>query len=107
MVFRDTLRYLSSQLLLRLGEHDVRSSGGPSSPEPHPHTDRKVAAVLPHPGYDRATFENDLALLKMDRPVVFRPNIVPVCLPEVEDPAGTKAWVTGFGRLYRGRRYTM
>ena len=37
-------------------------------------------------------------------PVVFTPNIIPVCIPEDdEDLVGRDAWVTGWGRLYEGR----
>ena len=38
-------------------------------------------------------------------PVVFTPNIIPVCIPEDdEDLVGRDAWVTGWGRLYEGTK---
>lgn len=38
-------------------------------------------------------------------PVVFQPNIIPVCVPELdEDFIGRTAYVTGWGRLYEGRK---
>ena len=33
----------------------------------------------------------------------FQPNIIPVCVPDSdEDLVGSRAWVTGWGRLYEG-----
>ena len=86
-----------------MGEYHLQSVG-PSRSEAHRHIDRKVAAILFHPKYDHKskTFENDLALLRLEEPVKFQPNIIPVCMPEVEDEVGSKAWVTGFGRIYDG-----
>ena len=40
-------------------------------------------------------------------PVKFQPNIIPVCVPDSdEDLVGSKAWVTGWGRLYEGETVT-
>ena len=42
--------------------------------------------------------EHDVALLKLDRPVTFAPNIIPICIPEQDqDFGGESAWATGWG----------
>ncbi|GLH00890.1 Putative trypsin-like serine protease [Gryllus bimaculatus] len=85
-----------ADLLLRLGEHDLSSED-----EPFGHEERRVQIVASHPQFDARTFEFDLALLRFNRPVAFRPNIVPVCVPEDDRSfVGETAHVTGWGRLY-------
>jgi len=85
------------ELLLRMGEFDLNDE----EHEPFTFQDRKVQIVASHPKFDPKTFEYDLALLRFYEPVVFTPNIIPVCIPEDdEDLVGKEAWVTGWGRLY-------
>jgi hypothetical protein len=43
--------------------------------------DRRVQHVLTHSRYNDNTFNNDIALLRLDREVVFRDRLRPVCLP--------------------------
>jgi len=84
-------------LLLRMGEYDL----GDESPEQYTYQDRKVAIVVTHTKFDPLTFEYDLALMRFHEPVEFKPNVLPVCLPETDDKlVGETAWVTGWGRLY-------
>ncbi len=47
-------------------------------------------------GWDH-TYNNDIALLKMVRPVIFNTRIAPVCLPDqgVQVQEGTKCYVSG------------
>ena len=45
-------------------------------------TRRNVTKVLVHPHWDKVTFDNDLALLKLDRKVTFSSSLMPICLPE-------------------------
>jgi len=85
------------ELLLRMGEFDLNDE----EDEPYTFQDRKVQIVASHPKFDPKTFEYDLALLRFYEPVVFTPNIIPVCIPDDdEDLVGKEAWVTGWGRLY-------
>ncbi|XP_059475160.1 serine proteinase stubble-like isoform X2 [Neocloeon triangulifer] len=85
-----------SDLLLRLGEHDLSTES-----EPHPHLERRVQIVASHPQFDSRTFEYDLALLRFYEPVNFQPNVVPICIPEDDkNYVGETAYVTGWGRLY-------
>ena len=42
----------------------------------------------------------DIALLKLDQPIEFQGNIMPICLPQDDnDFEGKSAWVTGWGYL--------
>ncbi|XP_055916137.1 serine proteinase stubble [Eupeodes corollae] len=85
-----------SDLLLRLGEYDLAEEE-----EPYGYQERRVQIVASHPQFDPRTFEYDLALLRFYEPVVFQPNIIPVCVPgSDEDFIGQTAFVTGWGRLY-------
>ncbi|KAJ8868338.1 hypothetical protein PR048_029854 [Dryococelus australis] len=85
-----------SDLLLRLGEHDLSTDD-----EPYGFQERRVQIVASHPQFDARTFEYDLALLRFYEPVTFQPNIVPICVPNGDTKfVGRTAWVTGWGRLY-------
>uniref|UniRef100_A0A336M734 CSON005463 protein n=1 Tax=Culicoides sonorensis TaxID=179676 RepID=A0A336M734_CULSO len=85
-----------SDLLLRLGEYDLAVEE-----EPYGYQERRVQIVASHPQFDPRTFEYDLALLRFYEPVIFQPNIIPVCVPDSdEDFIGRTAYVTGWGRLY-------
>ncbi|XP_046733823.1 serine proteinase stubble isoform X2 [Diprion similis] len=86
-----------SDLLLRLGEHDLESED-----EPYGFQERRVQIVASHPQFDPRTFEYDLALLRFYEPLLpFQPNTVPICLPDDDaNYVGLMAHVTGWGRLY-------
>lgn len=43
---------------------------------------RRVKVIQAHERFDIFSFNNDIALLKMDRPVEFGPKIQPICLPD-------------------------
>jgi Trypsin len=48
---------------------------------------RRIARIIQHPGYLDTGFINDLALLKLERPVDFSDYVRPVCLPPPAAPA--------------------
>uniref|UniRef100_A0A671MDS2 Zgc:171592 n=1 Tax=Sinocyclocheilus anshuiensis TaxID=1608454 RepID=A0A671MDS2_9TELE len=56
--------------------------------------------VITHPLYNRATFNNDIALLKLSAPVTFTPRISPVCLAPSNTSIlpGTRCFTTGWGQ---------
>lgn len=90
-----------SDLLLRLGEYDLAEEE-----EPYLYQERRVQIVASHPQFDPRTFEYDLALLRFYEPVVFQPNIIPVCVPDSDENfIGRTAFVTGWGRLYEGKKF--
>ncbi|KAK5647141.1 hypothetical protein RI129_002033 [Pyrocoelia pectoralis] len=87
-----------ASLVAVFGEHDI--SGERESKRS---LSRNVKRVIVHRNYDPVTFENDLALLELEHPVLFDEHIVPICLPrDGEDFTGRMATVTGWGRLKYG-----
>nr|XP_020042049.1 serine protease 42 [Castor canadensis] len=64
-----------------------------------------IQNIIVHPQFSTSvTVENDLALLHLLHPVNFTATIHPVCVPadtfQVE--AGTRCWVTGWGKTAEG-----
>ncbi|XP_074142110.1 chymotrypsinogen B-like isoform X2 [Sminthopsis crassicaudata] len=59
----------------------------------------KIAQVFRNKNFDSVSFNNDITLLKLARPVRFQKNVSPVCLPSVNDdfPAGTQCAISGWG----------
>lgn len=77
-----------------MGEHDFNRTD---------ETDMKefqIAKVKIHDEFDRRTFENDIAILKLGSKVQFTRFIEPICLPpKGKDYTGSRAHVVGWGRL--------
>jgi len=91
---------MTSQIKIRLGEFDFSNTK-----ESHAHQEKGIKKKIVHPSYNFFTYENDLALLKLDTPVnlTATPHIVPICLPGSDDLLiGENATVTGWGRLSEG-----
>ncbi|XP_036396299.1 coagulation factor X [Megalops cyprinoides] len=69
----------------------------------------EVDQVLTHRRYIPETYHNDIALIKLQKPIKFSPYILPACLPDNEfaeqvlmkQPDGM---VSGFGRVREGGR---
>ena len=88
-----------SDMKVRLGEWNVREQS-----EKYPHEDYDIEKKYEHPDYKPATFQNDLAVIRLNRDVTFKEHIIPVCLPENrEDFLGEKAVVIGWGRTAHGQ----
>lgn len=58
-----------------------------------------VKKIISHEGFDSQTFNNDVALLKLDTPLTFTETVRPVCLPNTGVDLSTprQAWITGWG----------
>ena len=83
---------------VRLGEWNVREQS-----EKYPHEDYDIEKVDKHPDYKPATFQNDLAVIRLARDVNYKEHIIPVCLPDFEERfVGNKAVVIGWGRTAHG-----
>ncbi|NXT72861.1 KLK15 protein, partial [Chaetops frenatus] len=74
----------------RLGEDDLRRREGTEQ-------ERRVTLTLPHPGFDPTTLDNDLALLKLDRPVALGPGVRPLALPRDCARPGAFCLLSGWG----------
>uniref|UniRef100_A0A3Q2Y848 Serine protease 33-like n=1 Tax=Hippocampus comes TaxID=109280 RepID=A0A3Q2Y848_HIPCM len=87
----------TSSLLIYLGR---QTQEGPNDNEQV----RGVAQIILHEDYDERTNDNDIALMRLSSPVEFTTFIRPVCLaaPGSDVPAGTEAWVTGWGTIDSG-----
>ncbi|XP_053123546.1 trypsin-like [Hemicordylus capensis] len=81
-------------IVVRLGEHNLATwEGGQQA--------RNVARYFRHPQYDARTQNNDIMLLRLDRPVSVSWNIRPLKLParsECTSP-GTVCLVSGWGTV--------
>ncbi|XP_058056054.1 transmembrane protease serine 9-like [Anopheles bellator] len=64
---------------------------------------RAVTAIIRHRSFDQNSYNHDIALLKLRKPVDFTKTIRPVCLPkERSEPAGQLGTVVGWGRTSEG-----
>ena len=63
-----------------------------------------ITRYIKHPQYNSRNFDNDIALIQLDRRITFSNYIKPICLPTTtsEPAVGTKCFVTGFGRTQEG-----
>lgn len=89
-------RYTGFDLRVRLGEWDVNHDV-----EFFPYIERDIVSVHVHPEFYAGTLYNDLAILRMEKPVDFAkyPHISPACLPHPQDDyTGTRCWTTGWGK---------
>ncbi|XP_015111459.1 uncharacterized protein LOC107037419 [Diachasma alloeum] len=56
--------------------------------------------VILHPEYVDNGYINDVAVLRLEKPVTFSDYVRPICLPDSEPKSGTSCTVTGWGQLY-------
>jgi V8-like Glu-specific endopeptidase len=72
-------------LWVRLGEYSFEAANETRT------RDFRVEEIRQHADFDMATYENDIALLKILRPAVFNSYIWPICMPPIGDTfAGKK-----------------
>jgi secreted trypsin-like serine protease len=70
-------RFDRSKITIRLLDH-ARGNNNEADT-----VDRKVQRVVTHSRYDGATFNNDIALLRLDREIPIEGLLRPVCLPDI------------------------
>ncbi|XP_007239145.2 coagulation factor IXb [Astyanax mexicanus] len=86
---------------IRLGEHDVKKEEGKES-------DHEIAEYHPHPSYNfQRSHNHDIALLKLQTPVLFSDYARPICLgpktfTENLLKSAPHSLVSGWGRLRYG-----
>merc|ERR1712168_1473860 len=81
-----------------LGEHDIRSNSEAIAPQ------RFSASVIGRDDYNANSFDNDIAILKLDRDATLNDNVMLACLPTNlnELYAGRDAKVSGWGTTSQG-----
>lgn len=90
-------RFRQSQIRVRLGEYDFENEGETEA------STYDLASMKMHEQYDPQTFENDIAVLTLDRNVIFSKSVQAACLPDSDfDYTGTRGTVTGWGTIYFG-----
>ena len=89
---------------MRLGEHNLALEDDGASP-----VDYGVVERIIHSEYSPRSYDNDIALLVLDRDVEYDEGIAPVCLPlinervEQMDFAGSTPHIAGWGATrFRG-----
>ncbi|KAG5671023.1 hypothetical protein PVAND_001241 [Polypedilum vanderplanki] len=85
------------RITVRLLEHD-RSDDSETET-----ITRNVEKIIKHPRYSQTTFDNDIALVKLAKPVKFEGVLNHVCMPVAgEWYTGREGIVTGWGTLKEG-----
>ncbi|XP_034008581.1 transmembrane protease serine 2 [Trematomus bernacchii] len=75
-------------------------SGDVSLYQMHFGSGKTVDKIISHEKFNTKTNDNDIALLKLVRPLSFTRTVKPVCLPNVGvDLSEHPAWITGWGAL--------
>uniref|UniRef100_A0A8C0IFC5 Vitamin K-dependent protein C n=1 Tax=Bubo bubo TaxID=30461 RepID=A0A8C0IFC5_BUBBB len=64
-----------------------------------------VEKIISHPKFDNKTFDSDIALLKLEKPITFSEDVVAACLPEedfIKDVLMKQTFgiVSGFGNTF-------
>nr|XP_034974631.1 trypsin-like [Zootoca vivipara] len=79
-------------IIVRLGKHNlaIREEGEQT---------RRVVRYFRHPGFNPRTLNNDVMMLKLERPVPFTQNLHPLELPRGCSAPGTMCLVSGWGTL--------
>lgn len=82
-----------NQIVARLGEYDFNDPRDP-------HDDYQVVEIKRHGQYNSMSLRNDIALLKLEKPVTFNEFVKTICLPEAAtDYIGREATLVGWGHL--------
>lgn len=89
-----------TQITVHLGEYDTKDTE--EVKEPLESESFKVDKIILHPNFRYMLTQPDrydIALLKLDHPVYYRDNIIPICLPSMDYPLeGKIGVVAGWGK---------
>ncbi|XP_076262285.1 proclotting enzyme [Rhynchophorus ferrugineus] len=93
--------FSARQFTVRLGDIDLKRDDEPSAPVTF-----KVTEIRAHKQFSRVGYYNDIAILKLDRPVRKSKYVIPLCLPppelKNEQFAGKRSTVVGWGTTFYG-----
>lgn len=81
-----------------LGLHDQSKQSAEGVQE------RGLKRIVSHPSFNDFTYDYDIAVLELERPVEYSSTVRPICLPAPTHvfPVGKAIWVTGWGHTYEG-----
>ncbi|XP_057336402.1 phenoloxidase-activating factor 2-like, partial [Microplitis mediator] len=87
--------YPNTQFKVRLGDWN-----GIENNEPYPYQEYNPASVKIHENFNSQSLYNDIAIIKISGivPLDTSPHINTACLPTSMPAAGTRCWVTGWGK---------
>jgi len=81
---------------VRLGEHESGTKEDEETSQSF-----RATQLMPHKQFNRQSFENDMAMIKLDRKAQYTDWVQPICLPtsaiSARDLTGTRGWVAGWG----------
>ena len=84
-------RFTKDKIKVTLGEYSFDQEGETSVQKKIGVRDLKM-----HENYDDKSFENDIALIRLDRKVQFTKSVYPICFPPKDkDYTDTRAFVIG------------
>jgi hypothetical protein len=89
--FTSTNPTLESLFVLRIGIHDIRLT---RSEEVY-----GARRIFVHERFISSTFENDIAIIRLDRPVTITEHSSPICLPSNNISPGSQVTVAGWGTV--------
>lgn len=69
----------------------------------NPQTDVRIAQIIINPQYNRLQKYHDLALLKLENPLSFSPNLNAICLETNEEDPEVPLTITGWGKTSNTR----
>ena len=64
----------------------------------------KASKIIRHENYKLGSYDADITLVKLEKPVTYNAFIKPVCLPDEDqdETVGDSCYVTGWGRTQEG-----
>lgn len=64
----------------------------------------RIANIVPYRDLGNSNYENDIALIKLKKPITFSKDVAPVALPDKDDTFGpsSECWITGWGEVGNG-----
>lgn len=85
----------AAEISVRLGEYNFASDNETRS------LDHPVAEIIEHEKFVLATYENDIAIVRLQKPTSFNTYIWPICLPPIDgDYVNKTVVVAGWGQQY-------
>jgi hypothetical protein len=82
---------LESFFILRIGIHDIRSTRSEDL--------YRARRIFVHENFISSTFENDIAIIRLDRSVPLTEQTTPICLPSNNLIPGRQVTVAGWGTV--------